>query len=181
MNCPNCGQELKAKTMGSIEVDECLSCKGVWFEEDELRKVKDQTDPDLNWMDFEIWKHRDEFQVATAPRKCPHCTVDMVTIKYAHTSVEVDYCVHCRGIWLDENEFQKIIEELGQELIDKSASEYFKASLEEAKEIIAGPERFLCEWHDFSTVIRMLQYRLLVDNPKLGDTMREIQRQSPLR
>ncbi len=55
--CPKCGVELKTKVLGSIEVDECESCKGVWLEKGELEEVKEETDPNLDWLDFEIWKH----------------------------------------------------------------------------------------------------------------------------
>jgi Zn-finger nucleic acid-binding protein len=58
----------------------------------------------------------------------------MVVIDYDRTTVRVDFCLQCQGVWLDENEFQKIIEELSRELTAKTASEYLRASLKEAKE-----------------------------------------------
>ena len=60
MNCPRCDVELSTQLITDVEIDECPECKGVWFENDELRRAKDATDPDLNWIDFEIWKHKDK-------------------------------------------------------------------------------------------------------------------------
>ena len=54
-------------------------------------------------------------------------------------------------------------------------------SIEEAKEILSGPESFLSEWRDFFTVLRMLQYRVAVDHPELAKTITDAQRISPFR
>jgi Zn-finger nucleic acid-binding protein len=164
-----------------VEIDECNKCKGIWFEDDELRKAKDSTDSDLNWMDFEIWKHKDKFQARARNLACPQCNQTLVTVNYADTGVEIDYCPECKGTWLDKGEFKKVIDVLTNELLTKSFSEYIKASLEEAKEIITGPESFVSEWKDFTTVFRMMQYRLFVENPKLLDTTINIQRINPIK
>ena len=179
MKCPRCDKELETRTIGTVKIDECVGCKGVWFDEDELRKAKDETDADLNWMDFELWKHQDRFHVSTKPSTCPKCNVDMAAIDYDRTKVEVDYCTKCKGVWLDADEFKKIIDALTEELLAKSVSEYVKASVEEAKEIIAGPERFISEWKDFLTVIRMLQYRILTKNPRVSKALADIQAAGP--
>ena len=127
-------------------------------------------------MDFEIWKHEDRFKTKASEINCPVCTTQAQTIDYGATAVEIDYCPSCQGVWLDENEFKKIIESLEQELVSKSFSEYIKASIEEAKEIITGPESFISEWKDFVTVLRMMQYRMFVENPKLLDTILSLQK-----
>jgi len=163
MKCLTCDEELKTSKIGNVEIDECKKCKSIWFEDDELRKAKDQTDTDLNWMDFEIWKHADKFQFGEESLTCPKCNEKMVTIKYAGTTVEVDYCRKCKGTWLDGGEFEKIIDELTKELLSKSSSGYLKATLQEAKEIITGPEGFISEWKDFLTVLRFFNTRLRVE------------------
>lgn len=181
MDCPSCSTELKRKMIKDIEVDECPECKGTWFEEDELRKAKDATDSDLRWIDFEIWKHKDRMKARPKERACPHCKKALVAIDYGDTGVQIDYCPLCKGIWLDKDEFKSIIDALSEELLTKSFSDYIKVSLEEAKEIIAGPESFSSEWKDFVTVCRMMQYRLFVENPGLLETATTIQRASPFK
>ena len=42
MNCPVCSVALERKLVQQVEIDECPECKGVWFEDDELRKAKDR-------------------------------------------------------------------------------------------------------------------------------------------
>lgn len=180
-SCPKCKIQLKPIAIGPVEVDECERCKGVWFDKDELRQAKDITDSDLTWMDFEIWKHEDRFKAKTSEINCPVCKTRNQIIDYGATSVEVDYCPSCQGIWLDENEFKKIIESLEQELVSKTFSEYIETSIEQAKEIISGPESFMSEWKDFVTVLRLMQYRMFVENPKLLDTVTAVQKANPLK
>jgi uncharacterized protein len=41
--------------------------------------------------------------------QCPHCkTVDLVVIE--REGVEIDYCPTCRGVWLERNELEQIIQ-----------------------------------------------------------------------
>jgi Zn-finger nucleic acid-binding protein len=181
MKCPCCDVELKAKLVKNTEIDECPQCKGTWFESDELRKAKDSADPDLNWMDFEIYRHEDRFKARSRKLACPQCNQALVAVDYDDTAVEIDHCPHCKGSWLDKDEFKKIIEALTNELLTKTFSQYIKASIDEAKEIIKGPESFLSEWKDFTTVCRMMQYRMFVENPKLLDTMINIQKANPIK
>lgn len=175
MNCPKCKEEMHTRKIGSVEVDECAKCNSAWFEEDELRKCKDEAESDLQWMDFELWENQDRFEVSAKSMSCPKCDAKMAAIEYGESGVEVDVCLKCKGIWLDGGEFQKIIEALTEELDTKTAAEYMKASLEEAKEIITGPEGFISEWRDFLTVLRMLEYRVFAENPKVADTILGIQ------
>jgi uncharacterized protein len=176
MQCPKCSGTMEPKSIENFEIDLCSKCAGLWFDQDELRKSKDLTDPALHWMDFQIWKHEDQFRFSQHTANCPRCQISMVTINYGTTDVEIDYCPKCRGTWLDEGKFTNIIDALESELANKSIPDYLKASLAEAKELITGPETFISEWRDFTTVLRMLQYRFFSDNTNLQDTMVGIQK-----
>lgn len=178
MNCPRCRTTLATRTIDGVEIDECRDCQGIWLDAEKLRRLKDQADPDLKWMDFELWDHADRFHIADKPVECPTCTATLVAIEYGDTDVEIDYCTGCRGVWLDADEFGKIIAHLSEDLLTTESSEYLRASLEEARELVTGPESFLSEWKDFVTVLRMLQYRLLGENPRLGRALAEFQAKS---
>ena len=109
MKCPCCNTDLKSKMIKNVEIDECYKCKGIWFEDDELRKAKDSTDSDLNWMDFEIWKNKDKFKALSRNLVCPKCSQTLVAVDYTDTNVEIDYCPQCKGTWLDKGEFKKLM------------------------------------------------------------------------
>lgn len=180
MDCPRCHLPMNTRQIGEIKIDECPQCKGMWFDQGELQAAKDQTDPDLNWLDFEIWKHKDRFRVAAQPLQCPRCQVEMVAVDYDQTGVEIDCCPQCHGVWLDKGEFVKIIEALQQELAAKDVSDYAAASLAEATELFTGSESFTSEWKDFTTVLRLLQYRLFAEKPRLLTELIEGQKGAPI-
>jgi Zn-finger nucleic acid-binding protein len=175
MECPTDGTKLESHTVHSVNIEECPQCRGFWFEEGELRKAKDESEPDLNWLDFDLWADQDFFNAEWSSRKCPHCGKNMVTISYADTGVAVDYCLDGHGIWLDKGEFQAIIDALSKEMTSKNISDFVKASLDEAKEIFVGEEGFVSEWKDFLTVTRLLQYRVLSENPRVAELLTTLQ------
>jgi len=63
----------------------------------------------------------------------------------------------------------------------KSAAEYLWTSLEEAREILNGHEGLISQWCDVLTVIKLLEYRLFVEHPRLLQTLTFMQRGIPLR
>jgi len=176
MVCPKCKIAMKKRVIREVEVDECEKCEGIWLDKDELRQIKDKTDSDLNWMDFEILKHSDKFKAKEKNYGCPSCENTMNALDYDNTKVEIDFCSNCQGIWLEKEELKKIINALEQEILTKPLDDYVKSTLEEAKELLNGPESFISEWRDFSTILRFLQYRLLSLNPKIHDTIVSFQR-----
>ncbi len=178
MLCPRCQQVLRMRQIDGVEVDRCLECGGTWFDRDELRQARDAAEPDLNWMDFELWQDPDAFSCEVGALVCPKCLVPMAAIRYGDTGVEIDYCLRCEGVWLDNGEFARIIEALEAELLSKSLPDIVRASLQEAREIIGGPEGVVSEWRDFLTVIRLLQYRVLEQNPRLHDALTMLYRGS---
>lgn len=181
MDCPECNKKMQNCIVGSVKVKECPSCNGTWFEEEQLRIAKEQIDPDLNWMDFELWKHPDKFKIMGNPISCPFCSAKMVSIDYRDTGIEIDYCQNCRGVWLGGKKFLQIITALTDELENMSSADYFRATLHEASQIFSGPESFISEWRDFITVIKLLEYRLLSANPKLQKLLADFQASNPIR
>jgi len=100
----------------------------------------------------------------------------MIAAEYGGTRVTVDYCRPCHGIWLDAGEFEKLIAALQNEVNSKSVGDYVRSSLREAAEITAGPESLSSEWKDFSTVLRLLGRRFLVENPNIYKALIALQR-----
>jgi Zn-finger nucleic acid-binding protein len=159
-----------------VVFEECPQCGGIWIKQEDLRKAKDMTDPDLGWMDFEIWREEERFQPQLSTLNCPNDNIPMVSIKYGETDVQIDYCPQCQGLWLDQGELEKIIRSLELELDRMNASEYVQASLTEAKELLTGKESFASEWRDLMTVLRLFEYRALSEKPGLAKVLYAIQR-----
>jgi Zn-finger nucleic acid-binding protein len=181
MNCPIDGSQLEKHTIQSVEVEECPQCQGMWFEKGELRQAKDEAEPDLYWLDIDLWSDQDIFKLDWSERVCPDCGELMASISYGDTGVMVDYCFKGHGIWLDQGEFQKIIEALEEEALTMDSNEYLQASIGEAKDLLLGGKGFTSEWKDFYSVLRMLQYRVLADNPKLAERLIQFQKLTPFK
>jgi len=181
MNCPRDKTPLVTHPVHSIQVEECPQCRGFWFEAAELSKAKDAADPDLRWLDFDLWSDSDALSAEWSARKCPQCEITMMRIVYDGTEVTVDYCPDGHGIWLDKGEFEAILSALETEIVTKDASEYLAASLKEARELFAGDEGFVSEWKDLLTVTRLMQYRVLAEHPKLAELFVALQTSNPLK
>ena len=62
--------------------------------------------------------------------KCPACKEPMIVLE--HNEVEVDYCLECAGVWLDEGELELLLEE-NSEAIDRLFSDGEIQQTQEAK------------------------------------------------
>ena len=108
MNCPSCNASLSEITHQGVTVDVCPGCRGVWLDPGELALLSD-TENDLP-------KESDSRR--TAPGQglqsktdshCPRCQAGFDTFEYAPgTSLYIDRCKDCEGIWLDAGELKKI-------------------------------------------------------------------------
>ena len=180
MKCPSCKQELFEEIkIGDVTIDRCSSCQGLWFDKDELRLAKDKKAPEakwvdvevedksLNWFHFDLWKDKVKFKVKKEIKFCPIDNVPLYEVNYGETGIEVDVCGVCRGIWVDRGEFEKIIDYVKEKAQYEVLYNYLKNLSEETKEIFVGPESVRSEAVDLLALVKLLKYKLLVQNPKL--------------
>ena len=167
MDCPKCKTRLVPDTLDGIEVETCPRCHGLWFDNDELRQAKDLADPNLHWLDSEIWKHEERFAVAPASGPCPKCGATMCSLKYDPTEVVIDYCVACHGAWLDKDELHNLVTALKDEIARMPAKEYLVAAIHEAGELLKRPESLASEWKDFTQILKLLNLRVMIEAPGL--------------
>jgi Zn-finger nucleic acid-binding protein len=169
MKCPNCvTEELQDPTEVSlVDVNVCNTCGGIWFDKDELLKAKDEEAKYAKWFDFDIWEDPTKFKPSESQRKCPKDGSDLFTLAYDESDVQIDVCKQCQGIWLDKNEFEKIIEYVKGQADHHVLNDYFSSLAEETKEIFTGPKDFRSEVSDVLMLIDMFKYKFAVQHPKL--------------
>jgi len=180
MNCPRC-VDTNLAHIHSILLDECPRCHGVWYDADELRRAKDAEDPELAWLDFKFMEHEELCLPSDCATACPACGSALVAVEYGKTKVRIDGCPACEGIWLDAGEFEAIMQALEDEATSMVLSDYLRAALHEAREVITGPEKRMTEWRELKGVLRLMGRRLYVQKPKLVEWMLMIQGRSPIR
>ena len=102
MLCPKCRdsdlKEAKVRS-GSIRVDGCPQCKGVWFDAGALEAVLDVAAKELR-----VPPSAQE----SAVHSCPRCRSALYRFQYPQTYVKIEMCKECGGLWLDSGEFNEI-------------------------------------------------------------------------
>lgn len=182
MKCPNCQHELKQHVYKGLRIDECENCEGKWFDRDELRQAKDRTDDDFRWLDFEMFgEEANKYEITPSQELCPKDSSKMETLTYMDSKVSIDKCNVCKGVWLDKNEFDKILKYLKHVVIVTPASEYGKETLKEFTEIFTGPESTISEIKDFMSIANFFSIRAQVENPWTIALSENIQRSWPIR
>ena len=99
--CPKCrSTKLRQKMLSddTTQMDVCPDCRGGWFDGRELPAVLSCAVDDLSIPS----------DAERTSSVCPKCFVPLARIDYPDTSVEVDVCDQCSGIWLDRGEFKAI-------------------------------------------------------------------------
>lgn len=104
--CPKCKGRLEQVIWSGIEVDRCLSCKGIWFdslEAEQLKAMKGSESLDIG--DQEIGNQLDQL---TDDIRCPRCQVKMTRmLDIDQHCIWYEICPKCHGVWLDAGEFTK--------------------------------------------------------------------------
>ncbi len=104
--CPKCRGRLEQVIWAGIEVDRCLSCKGIWFDSLEAEQLKDiQGSESLDIGDQEIGSQLDQLRDDI---RCPRCQAKMTRIvDIDQHCIWYEICPKCQGVWLDAGEFTK--------------------------------------------------------------------------
>jgi len=108
MKCPKCpGATLHpGRTADRLfDLDTCPTCKGIWFDTYELSDTLGRTQG-------EECTPSHAFENKNV--KCPRCKEALFEYCYPKTTILVDGCKKCHGVWLDRSEWPAIKEALYQ-------------------------------------------------------------------
>ena len=180
MKCPDCKSELQPYDCKGIIINECIKCKGKWFDRDELRRAKDRADDDLRWLDFDPFgEDAEQLSVASEGKVCPKCLKNMLSLKYVDSKVIIDKCTSCKGIWLDPGEFAKIIRYLENKVCTETATEYVKDTFKQFIKVFTDQKGMISEVKDFLVVLHLLELRIAVEHPNLAKASKQIYKSTP--
>jgi Zn-finger nucleic acid-binding protein len=168
MKCPKCEANLESKTFKKVNIHECGTCSGLWFDKDELNRAKDSTDEDLAWLDFDIFEEKEsKYSKKESGRVCPRDNSNLVTLIYSDSKINIDACPTCHGTWLDREEFEKIIKYLEDKVVSETSGEYAKDLVHQFTQILTGPTHLASEVKDFMAVLRLFEKRLEAEHPNI--------------
>lgn len=115
MKCPIDQDQLVSKIYeGSLEVDMCPTCNGIWLDKGELAKIQDiqindyRTElsliPDYVGKSILLAKSRNAPAI-----NCPVCARELERREYGYGSlVMIDSCVNGHRVWLDKGELKDL-------------------------------------------------------------------------
>ena len=123
----------------------------------------------VRWLNDEINNIKKTSAVVTK-RVCPKCkTVKMVSALFGKSSIVIDWCPQCHGMWLDQDEFGSVTEYLKHELYSMHSKEMEKKALDEVKLLWSGgPESRYEELLDVRATISALINATIFEHPTLA-------------
>ena len=108
MNCPKCTSPMEAVAVGSVDVDRCTSCQGMWFdafEDEAVKRARGAKKVDTG--DGRKGKEKNQQGKISCP-KCRTRTIRMVDREQPH--IWYESCPVCYGKFFDAGEFQDVAE-----------------------------------------------------------------------
>ena len=134
MNCPACNNELKALAVTGVRVLACAdSCGGLWFEWNEIKKLKDRN-PAAGEALLHVERAEGVHVFRDIQHPCPKC---MHTLLYRHCfnrrfRYEIDQCSKCAGFWVDVGTLAGLEQRSPAASDHQTAKEYFHSLFEES-------------------------------------------------
>ncbi len=167
--CPACGADLARYAIYGMEFEGCPKCHGMWLVKDELRKLKNKiNDGQLHWLNAEI-DNLEKTSVISSARSCPKCSSSkLVSVIFGHSSVVIDWCPGCHGMWLDRGEFDSIIGYLHDEAMHAPKEEIAREIGKDLKAALTGgPESRGAEVDDAVAAVTAFANAVIFEHPAL--------------
>ena len=166
--CPADGTRLDLYSFFGMEFESCPTCGGLWLHRDELRKLKNKLGVgQLHWLNAEV-DALETSATGASKRMCPEDQAQLATVRFGKSSVVLDWCPKCHGLWLDRDEFQKVIGYLRDELDNASVKDVEKEIAEDFKKLVhGGPESRVAEIGDIAAAVTALLNFNIFEHPVL--------------
>jgi uncharacterized protein len=96
VRCPRCEGKLWHLTRKGLVVEMCSRCEGMWFDAGELTVI------------LSVYKDIGSVKGKPSGLKCLRCETVLDELPYPGTSVVIDRCPSCQGVWLDRGELEDL-------------------------------------------------------------------------
>ena len=103
--CPDDRSQLEVRTIHGIEVDICPNCGGIWLDRGEINRLRKLSTNEVK--DFEtVPIHTGDSRPSSGA--CPACSKSLHPFRYANGHATLSTCEGLCGLWLPEQELDKI-------------------------------------------------------------------------
>jgi Zn-finger nucleic acid-binding protein len=135
MECPVCRVPLIVVERDEIEVDYCIACHGLWFDEGEIEILAEKSGVTI---DLAFLDRQEPSASSERYLRCPRCRKKMSKIDLHRESdpLIIDACPARHGIWFDQGEVGSLIRAAapvdgrGTDMITRFLGETFVAAEE---------------------------------------------------
>jgi len=152
-----------------MKFEGCPKCHGMWLVKDELRKLKNKAlEGQLHWLNDEI-DNIEKTAAVPSERRCPKSDGGkLLSVVFGKSSIVIDWCPKCHGIWLDRAEFGSIIQYLDTEVGNATRKDVEKEIAEDLKKLWkGGPESRAAEIADIAAAVMALANFTVFEHPAL--------------
>ena len=106
MKCPKCFSPMVKVLFEGIEVDRCVDCHGLWFDEFEREDLIDRRGAEaIDNGDAQLGSQFDRVNCIVCPR-CGSRMIPMVAL--GHPRIHLEQCTICAGSFFDAGEFRHL-------------------------------------------------------------------------
>ena len=114
--CPTCGHYLAVYALAPIEFEACPHCHGLWLEKQTLKELKNkESEGQLHWLNREVENIGRAAAVPSGRQCVKQPGQPMFSVVFGGSSVVIDWCPECDGIWMDGGDFDSIVRYLDEE------------------------------------------------------------------
>jgi hypothetical protein len=121
---------------------------------------------------LDLWKDIDRFALfdnsATLAPRTP------MTAGTTGSSIAIDVCSTCKGLWLDKEEYQEIVRYLEETADTASVGDYLADVRDEFVAVLKGKEGPLDFAKDVGKILYLLQLRFGVEHPTFAAAARNL-------
>lgn len=112
IRCPRDGGRMEQERIGSVRIDRCPQCGGIWLDKGELEQVVKSAEPRAVQAEVDIGAASGaKTRQRVGHIKCPRDGKDLRVKRHdAQAHVEIDQCDSCGGAFLEAGELADLSE-----------------------------------------------------------------------
>lgn len=112
MHCYRCHGEMRKTDREQVLVDRCTQCGGIWLDAGELEMLEKGAGLERAAL-MQQARHElleEARRMVSVIGLCPKCERGKLS-QVKKRGVEIDVCNHCHGLFFDEGELDRVLEE----------------------------------------------------------------------
>lgn len=138
--------------------------------QEELKQIEKAEDPNLAWLDLELWRHHHQYEAIQGNLTCPSCQGPFHILHYPNSEVKISVCHACRAVWLNKKMLETLHLYLEKKLTSETITGYLKDIGHELHDLLKGKEHI----KSLGIILKLLQYRIFAEFPSIKNLIQNL-------